>query len=250
MRIPPARSLPATVCVALLLGVAPLAGAAERVELATEDGFTLVGDLHAGAPEAPAAVLLHMYKSSRAAWAPLVPALREAGYTVLALDQRAHGESTTRAGETVEVAALPRGAFGDFVRAGPKDVAAARALLDKRGLGKGGLALLGASYGCSVSLLASQARPGVDALVLLSPGSAYFGVDVTGAARAFPGALFAVAAEDDANSARASRALTEAHAGASRLHVYPSGGHGTRLFAPRPDLLGRIVDFLDGAFAR
>lgn len=222
---------------------------AERVALATADGFTLVGDLHAAAPEAPGVILLHMYRSDRRAWDPLVPKLREAGFTVLALDQRAHGESTRRGAETVRVADLPRGGFAAFVRAGPKDVAAARKLLAKRGLAKGGLALVGASYGCSVSLLSAAAEPGVGALVLLSPGTAYFGVDVTEAARRFAGALLGVAAEDDPGSARGTRALVEAHPGPDELVIFPSGGHGTRLFAPRPALADRVVEFLGGALA-
>jgi len=228
---------------ASLGGAAPAAWA-ERVSFRTEDGFTLVGDLRPGAPEAPSVILLHMYSSNRGAWAPLVPKLRDAGFTVLAFDQRGHGESTSRIGGELRVAEIPRDEFGAVLRNGVRDVAAAKALLAERGLGRGGLALVGASYGCSVALLASQALPGIGAVALLSPGAAYFGVDVLPAARAFRGPLLGVAAEDDPASARGVRAIVAAHPDPDELVVYPSGGHGTRLFGPRPDLAARVVEFL------
>ena len=86
------------------------------------------------------------------------------------------------------------------------------------------------------------------ALVLLSPGDAYFGVPVTDAARGFAGPVMLVAAEDDANAAAAARALAAARTGPSELEIFASGGHGTRLFAPRPGLVGEIASFLVGAF--
>ena len=232
--------------VASLLAALALAtdAAAERVQTKTSDGFTLVGELHAGRPQATAVVLLHMYRSDRTAWAPLVPRLREAGYTVLALDQRAHGESTDQSGKAVRVGDLPSGAFGAFVRAGPLDVAAARELLAARGLGQAGTVLIGASYGCSVSLLAAAEQPGIASVVLLSPGAGYFGVDVMPAAAGFAGALRAVAAEDDPGSARSTRAIAAAHAGAEPPIVYRTGGHGTRLFGPRPEVIDTILEFL------
>ena len=227
-----------------VLVLAAPAAWAERVSFETEDGFTLVGDLWAGAPDAPAAVLLHMYGSNRGAWTPLVPKLRDAGFTVLAFDQRAHGESTSRAGGELRVAEIPRGEFGAVLRDGVRDVAAAEALLAGRGLGHGGLVLVGASYGCSVALLASQASTGVGAVALLSPGASYFGVDVLPAARAFQGPLLGVAAEDDPGSARGVRAIVKAHPGPDELVVYPSGGHGTRLFGSHPEVMARVVEFL------
>ena len=83
--------------------------------------------------------------------------------------------------------------------------------------------------------------------MLLSPGTAYFGVDVTVAARRFAGPVLGVAAADDPGSARSTRALLEAHTGPEELLVHPSGGHGTRLFSSRPEVLAHIVDFLGEA---
>jgi pimeloyl-ACP methyl ester carboxylesterase len=164
----------------LLLALPLAAGAGDTgkqlslpVSFETSDGFVLKGDLTAAADvNAPVAILLHMYRSDRSAWAPLVPDLLAAGFTVLAIDQRAHGESAE------EVA-------------------------------------------------------GVRALVLLSPGTNYFGVDVVEAASSFPGPLLVVAAADDRNAVESARTIAARHRGTDDLEIYRSGGHGTRLFGPR-----------------
>ena len=239
-----------------LLAFAPLSAAAEGegpvrfpVSFETEDGFTLHGDLiSAGSTQSPVAILLHMYRHDRSSWSPLIPELVSKGITVLALDQRTHGESTRKGDETVRVDDIPRGDFGDVVRAGPKDVAAARAYLAGHGFDVSRIALVGASYGCSVALLSAEQVVGVVALVLLSPGTAYFGVDVTQQARDFGGPLLAVAAEDDRQATRSARTLTEGRRTTSELSIFSKGGHGTRLFASQPGLVVAIREFLRQSF--
>jgi pimeloyl-ACP methyl ester carboxylesterase len=239
-----------------LLLALPLAAGAEEtrrqlslpVSFETSDGFVLKGDLTSAADvNAPVAILLHMYRSDRSAWAPLVPELVAAGFTVLAIDQRAHGDSQQRDGETVNVATIPRAAFGEMVRDGIHDVKAAVRYLAGQGLATDRIVLIGASYGCSVSLLSAEAVEGVRALVLLSPGTNYFGIDVVAAASRFPGPLLVVAAEDDRRAVESARIITARHQGSDDLEIYRSGGHGTRLFGPRPQVKKRIVEFAEKA---
>jgi len=67
------------------------------VEYLTADGVKIVGDYWAPADmeqKAPVVILLHMYQSDRSSWKPLVPALQENGFAVLAIDLRGHGAST------------------------------------------------------------------------------------------------------------------------------------------------------------
>jgi len=236
----------------LLLAI-PLAAGAEKarrplslpVSFETSDGFVLEGDLTSSADtSAPIAILLHMYRSDRGAWAPLVPELVEAGFTVLAIDQRAHGESKQQRGRRVDVATIPQTRFGKLVRNGVRDVDAAVRYLARQGMDTDRIVLIGASYGCSVSLLSAEHLEGVRALVLLSPGANYFGVDVLGAASSFPGPLLIVAAEDDRDSVENARVIAARHRGAGDLEIYSSGGHGTRLFDRRPQLKQRIVEFV------
>jgi pimeloyl-ACP methyl ester carboxylesterase len=218
------------------------------VRFETSDGFMLHGDLVSAADvNAPVVILLHMYRSNRSSWAPLVPKLVEAGFTVLALDQRAHGESVQQGDRTLKVEQLTRQQFSTLVREGAEDVQAARHFLKERGIAVARIALVGASYGCTVSLLSSGSVEGVRALTLLSPGTAYFGVDALASARGFQGSLLAVAAEDDPRSVESARRIVGKHPGEHELVIYPSGGHGTRLFAPRPEVMDRIVEFLSKA---
>ena len=122
-------------------------------------------------------------------------------------------------------------------------MSAAARYLARQGLATDRIVLIGASYGCSVSLLSAEAVEGVRALALLSPGTNYFGVDVVAAASSFPGPLLVVAAEDDRRAVESARVIAARHRGAGDLEIYRSGGHGTRLFGPQPQLKRRIVEF-------
>ncbi len=222
---------------------------AEPVTFETADGFVLHAELwRASDAKAPVAVLLHQFNLDRRSWSGLVPALSRAGFTVLALDQRGQGESTEQktpqGARTVRVRELPRGEVGPVVSAGTADIAAARAFLVARGLAVDRLVLVGASYGCTVSLLAAREIPDVRAIALLSPGTAYFGVDVREAASRFPGPVFAVAAADDPEPAESVRTIAAVRGGKAQTTVYPEGGHGVALLAAHPELAGRIADFL------
>ena len=228
------------------------AAATGEVQFETADGFTLHADLTpARDRDAPVAILLHMYRSNRKAWKPLVPRLHEAGLTVLALDQRAHGESTERGEETVRVERIPRAEFTKLVRQGPADVGAALEFLKGRGFPTDRVLLVGASYGCTVALLSSVEAEGVKGLVLLSPGMLYFGIDVAPAARTFVGGLMAVAAQDDPRATEAAETIVRVHGGGPvTLTLYGSGGHGTNLFSTRADLIDAIVEFADQLFSK
>jgi pimeloyl-ACP methyl ester carboxylesterase len=220
----------------------------EEVQFATDDGFTIHADLtRAESEEAPVAILLHMYRSDRHAWKRLTPKLTAAGFHVLALDQRTHGDSTRRGEETIRVEDIPRPRFGAVVRKGVLDVVAGYRFLQKQGLSTENVAMIGASYGCTVSLLAARDLPGINALVLLSPGALYFGVSVLEVVRFYSMPMLVVAAEDDRDAADNARALTEAHKGKKELVVYPSGGHGTRLFDSHPEIIDSMLTFLSSA---
>ncbi len=63
-----------------------------RTEFRSSDGLTLVGDM--GGPEgAPLVLLMHGGGQTRHSWAGAMRALIEAGYRVVNLDARGHGES-------------------------------------------------------------------------------------------------------------------------------------------------------------
>lgn len=218
------------------LALAP-ALAQEKVQLTTSDGFQLEAHLVASSQaDAPVAVLLHQYRADKTSWGPLLPALQSAGFTAIALDQRAHGASTRKGAEQVKVADVPREKFGALLRQGPEDVKAALACLQQRGLKTDRVVLIGASYGCSVAILSAAALPQVKGLVLLSPGEDYFGVDVRAGLRDWTGPALVLASKGDgsypSSLALARPARERAHAGVRYVGEYEGEAHGTALFGP------------------
>ena len=144
-------------------------------------------------------------------WARVLAA---AGYRVVLVDQRGHGDST-----------------GDFVTYGVKesvDLSAVLDALDARGLRVGPLAVFGVSLGAASAAGLAQADPRVDALVLLSPYTSMRDV-LPGYARAIGFTMFTdLAFERFIDSRRPHRRLRP---GPGQRHRGGTpGGH------PHPDL--------------
>jgi dipeptidyl aminopeptidase/acylaminoacyl peptidase len=143
------RALPlqVTICVIILImGVLFPAQAQEAteeavtpqaVEVEAADGLLLRGDYYAPAAEnAPAVLLLHQLGSSRVSWSPLIPALLDEGYTVLAVDLRGHGETGGTSDWTAAVSDVET--WLDWLRAQPGVRADAVSIIGAS-IGSGGL---------------------------------------------------------------------------------------------------------------
>ncbi len=96
------RLLIVALVVILLSALVPPAAAqgGEAVELEASDGLVLLG-LYYAPPEAadtgaPAVLLMHHGNSRKEAWIDFIPVLQEAGYGVLTVDIRGHGETRGR----------------------------------------------------------------------------------------------------------------------------------------------------------
>lgn len=183
----------------LMAGLSPLAGivradapAPEAFSVVTEDGVKIVGDYYPATmsdPDVkpPFVILLHMYKSDRHAWEPLIGALSEAGISAVAIDMRGQGDSkeivgAPDGGETVSGDLAKRVDERDkhVFKEMSKDVEAAytwAAESDKVDLSRFGI--VGASVGCTVALDYAAADPSVDVIVCLSPGEKYMGIRST-----------------------------------------------------------------------
>jgi len=151
----------------------------EKVRFATSDGVNIVAEYVAPKDRAaPVVMLLHMYRSDRTSWRPLIPKLHEAGFAVLALDMRGHGESVEPAAMTLAKRALGRdeALFQQMY----EDVKAGYAFLAQRPeVDLTRFAIIGASVGCSVAIDYAGRDRSVDVVICLSPGEHYLGVDST-----------------------------------------------------------------------
>ncbi len=131
---------------------------------------------------APMVILLHMQGADRAAFGPLVPALRQAGFAVLAIDLRGHGESVEPASLKLhsKVEEGDSRVFRDMVN----DVDAAYRWMARRPeVDPARFVLVGAGLGAGVALEYAARDKSVDALVLMAPGSDPSGLDARAAAR-------------------------------------------------------------------
>lgn len=225
------------------------------VAITTDDKMTIAGTLWPSASgNAPGVVLLHMYKSDRTAWAPLVRHLNERGADVLAIDLRGHGGSAKQGKSDLAPRVEKRDAklFQDM----HKDaIAAVRYLVREVKSDPARVVIVGASVGCSVAIDTARRHPKeVAAVACLSPGSNYLGLNTLEHAKAWPKdrplLLLAHASEAAAGAAQVRDAVP-----GSRLVTYddpepedakgdPMWAHGTRMFGRIPLVEQTVASFV------
>ena len=224
----------------------------ETVRFATEDNLLLTGDLTFPdidkGKRAPIVILLHMYRSDRSAYTPLRPHLLKKGFIVLAIDLRGHGDSVgpKEMGLAQRVADQDKRLFAVMDR----DVAAAYLYLAENHadvIDPSRFALVGASVGCSVALDYAATDRSVDAVVCLTPGTNYLGIDSEDDARKYGerAALF-VASDPEREAAETLGKLIET----AEVLIAPGkpddrmAWHGTRMFGEVKGIEDRIATFL------
>ena len=207
------------------------------------DGMRIAADYYAPPvaerAAAPMAILLHMYRSDRMAWEPLIAPLHDAGFAVLAIDLRGHGESATT--ETRE-AALKR--EPELFKKMQDDLRGAYDwLVQQPKVDRARFALVGASVGCSVALQYAAKDRSVDAVVCLSPGLNYMGLDSAGDLHQIVGRKILLLATEDERDAPYT--LKQETPGV-QVHVYKGEKlHGTEMLGKVPDIEKEIVTFLE-----
>ncbi len=209
--------------------------------LTTDDGVHIRASLWRPATAtAPAVVFVHQLGSTRAEWQPFVDAMRD-DFTILTLDMRGHGDSTsTTAGTTLDRRRFDTAAWAKI----PLDVKAAVAHL--RGLDPPPtrIGVAGGSIGSSAVLLYAATDPDIAAIALFSPGRKYRGLATLPAAAALTDSqhVLAIAATGDAASAAAAEAINDT-AAASEPIVYEGRRHGVSMIREKPDLKATVVAF-------
>lgn len=218
----------------------------EVVRFMTSDGIEIVGDFErpAGAVSAgpfPVVILLHMYRSNRAAFKPLTAELNKAGFATLAIDFRGHGDSGGKLRDALTRSVEQRdtqvfNAMDGDVRAAYEFLAARKDVDVSR------LAIVGASVGCSIAMKYAAADRSVDAVVCLSPGLDYLGVDSKGPIKQLKGqSVWLVATEDEK---QAVDELAKLNPNVKHDILGPGKIHGTAMFGQIAGIEGKIVDLL------
>jgi pimeloyl-ACP methyl ester carboxylesterase len=222
----------------------------KRVEFVSTDGVTLVGDYFppTGRVLAPPAILLHMYEHDRTSWTPLYEILHNGGFAVLAIDMRGHGESLKP--EEMNLAQRVKDRDPKLFNDMYKDVeAAVKWVRGQPNVHQEKLALVGASVGCSVAIHYTSMHDGeVTAVVCLSPGTDYMGVDSLehiAKIEKTPLLLMAGKSEREASEALVAKCKTAAYRAAG------GQAHGTEMFGRAKKIDRRIAEYLfEKAFDR
>ncbi|MBN1963311.1 MAG: alpha/beta fold hydrolase [Anaerolineae bacterium] len=222
------------VLIALIASVAPAAAQGpepQRVEITADDGAILVGNYYApSAPAedgAPAVLLMHQMSSRKEAWIDFAALLLDAGFAVLAVDLRGHGETGGRA--LWDQAELDVQSWLDWLR-------------EQDGIDPERLNIAGASIGANLALRGMANDGHVVTAIALSPGLDYVGVTTEDAITAINlRPVFLVASQLDRESAQAVRVLAGLTVGDTMARIYMLGAHGTGIFMLEDDLMPLMV---------
>ena len=218
----------------LMLAVPPPAFAAGRpVTFTAADGTTLSGEFfEASSRPSPAVVLVHMLSRNKGDWHGLPDRIRDAGITALTIDLRGHGSSAGSASD---------------LKAMVQDVrAAAQWLASRPNVRPDGIAVVGASLGASLALLAAAELPLVRAVGAVSPSLDYRGLrtDVSLIKRIGARPIWLAASTEDPLALRTVRDFAAESSGPREQHLSSVPAHGTRLL-DRDDAAARaLVDWL------
>lgn len=195
----------------------------------------------------PLVVLCHMLSGDRWEWKEMPRHLVNAGYAVLALDLRGHGESVHQ-GSRLKV-------WREFDRSDwqkmPEDIGTVLNYIAKKPefnmVNTRNIALLGASIGANVAVnYASKHARQVKALVLLSPGLEYQGIQTFDPLTHYENAIYFLASKEDAYASDSTERLYKFALGKKKIQIFKDLGHGTDMLMREPDLTKHIVEWLTG----
>jgi alpha-beta hydrolase superfamily lysophospholipase len=220
----------------LLLFVAlplPVFAAGRPVTFQSPDGTTITGEFFEAANRpSPGVVLVHMLSRNKSDWRGLPDRIREAGISALTFDLRGHGGSTGGASDLMKMV---------------QDVRAAAQWLAARSMVRpDAIALVGASLGGSLALLAAADLPLVRAVGVLSPSLDYRGLRTDTAVIKRIGArpIWLAASTEDPLALRTMRDFAAEPSGPREQHLSSVAAHGTQLLDRDGEVARSLVDWL------
>jgi alpha-beta hydrolase superfamily lysophospholipase len=213
----------------------------EKVTFITEDNITITGNYWDGGENT--ILLLHMMPAVKESWNTFADILHKQGWSVLAIDERGHGEST-------KSGTLDYAKFSDTEQQQKiLDVRAAHNWLvsNNRNL----TAIVGASIGANLALQ-HQIEKGILQTILLSAGFDYKGIETKSLVQklANPQRVFFAGAKLDKLSGNytcaevAEKLFEIAPISEKESFVSETEAHGTNLFDVEPTLIPRLVNWL------
>jgi pimeloyl-ACP methyl ester carboxylesterase len=174
-----------------------------------------------------------MLGHTKESWAEFATELQDAGYTVLAIDPRGHGDSEGGDYKLFDA--------GDWASV-RFDITKGIAVLKEQGAED--VYLIGASMGANLALKYASEDREIRKIVLLSPGLDYQGITTDTAAYTYKNEVLYVVSKDDASSYQSTLDLYDTTNKGKKLIEYDDAGHGTTMLDKEPDLGKQIITWL------
>lgn len=219
----------------------------QPVRWISDDGVALIGEYHPAKKDGITWVLLHGLGSTRGEWKKLAEMMARQGDGVLLYDARGHGDSAnTLLGQKLnyqEWRVIGPGSPWDLMKG---DLGAAVQLLIKQmKLPEDRIAVGGASLGSNVALVYASEHPKVPALLLLSPGLEYAGIQSPVPYHSYAGRPVLMASSPgDAYASASVRQLSGLRADSQQRVVEAKTGHGVQMLdAP---FTKTVLDWMKG----
>jgi len=212
----------------------------DRVSFVTTDGVKIIGNFFLGKNK-KFVLLLHMMPATKESWGDFAIKLNRDGYSVLAFDQRGHGES-------IENGQLNYLTFEDAAQqAKSLDLEAAFNWLKQFGATEKNTVLVGASIGANLALRFTAEHNKIKKVVALSPGLDYRGVTTEDALELFKvnQQAFLVATQEDKRSADSVTVLSDKFGDNTKELILSGQAHGTDIFKENSKLEAEILEFLN-----
>lgn len=214
----------------------------QKVNFKTSDGVKIAGSYFPKEGAKKCAFLLHMKPETKESWNKFAGKLNKAGFSVLAIDLRGHGESTEQNGKKINFKKFPN----ESHKACQKDVDAGIKFLAEKGFKEKDLIMVGGSVGANLAIDAMGRFSEIDLGVALSPGLEYLGVTTEDAMKKIKNGqnVFIVASKDDEYSYDSVEKLQGLNPSAVELKLYEDAGHAQRIFDKHPELMDELIKWL------
>ena len=214
----------------------------QDVSLLTQDGVRLAATLYLPAREgAPGLILVHDRLGSREHFAAFATKAKRDGYMSIAVDLRGHGGSAT----PNDTQRNPRSFTREDWMKCLADIDAAKRALVERGADPDNLAVAGAGLGANLALEYASRNEDIPAVVLLSPGLSYEGIETKEPLTRYgKRPVLLMTSVGDTYAATSCGTMHAAATGQCELHEYEGAAHGVDLLEAVEVCPGQILLWL------
>ncbi len=199
----------------------------------------------------PAVILLHMWERNRHEWHPLIPYFQNAGFVILTIDLRGHGESIYKKGRKLKLKKFVTQNYKNMIQ---DAFAAYKFLLQQDIVDTKNISVVGASLGTVISIKLCEkvnklkSDNPIKSVVLMSPSKNFFAVRVNDSIKKCVKTpfLFIMDKKDPTPEKNdifiSGHSLYQSFNGIKHALILDGVGHGTAMFKGK-DVMNIIIDW-------